>query len=178
MNKITDAILYRLKELRLRVSNLVTSKRFTEMSDDRAYSNGRMAEYDRDIAQAKANLASWYSQSPLELTNGDLKLIVESQDGYTFALKIMDFSRPGVLRSIAYGFTEDDRGVLGEYLGGRTVSYLGEDMQADVAFASIDRRMKEMAEEIGKLRREAREKDQTIANLNAEMEARYNDANR
>ena len=36
MNKITDAILYRLKELRLRVSNLVTSKRFTEMSDDRA----------------------------------------------------------------------------------------------------------------------------------------------
>lgn len=68
--------------------------------------------------------------------------------------------------------------MLGEYLGGRTVSYLGEDMQADVAFASIDRRMKEMAEEIGKLRREAREKDQTIANLNAEMEARYNDANR
>lgn len=111
MNKITDAILYRLKELRLRVSNLVTSKRFTEMSDDRAYSNGRMAEYDRDIAQAKANLASWYSQSPLELTNGDLKLIVELQDGYTFALKIMDFSRPGVLRSIAYGFTDDDRGV-------------------------------------------------------------------
>ena len=51
-------------------------------------------------------------------------------------------------------------------------------MQADVAFASIDKRMKEMVEEIGKLRREAREKDQTIANLNAEMEARYNDANR
>lgn len=175
---ITSAIMYRLKELRLRVSNLLAGKQFTEMSDDRAYSNGRIAEYDKDIAQAKKDLASWYSSSPLEFIAGDLKLIVDSEDGNSFALKIMDFSRPGVLKSIAFGLTDTDRAILSDYLGGRTVNYLGEQMQADIAFESMDKRAKEMVEEIGKLRREAREKDATIALLNAEMESRHNDATR
>lgn len=178
MERVTDTIMYRLRELRLRVANLITAKRFTEMGDDRAYSNGRMAEYDRDIAQAKTELASYYRNSPLEITTGDMKLTAHSDDGFRFSLIVHDFTRPGVLKKVEFTVDDSQRASLAEYLGGRTVNYLGEETQPAIAFESLDRRTKEMVEELGRLRREAREKDETIRTLNGELEARFNDGNR
>lgn len=163
---MTEALIGKLKHIQARLADLIIQRKFTEMSDDRAFSNGRLASFDRDISQTQTELAGFLKQHPVQYGPGDTKLAVECLNGKTFGFTIHDFSRPGVLKKLAVTLTDEELNNLKAYLGNEMVTYNGYQCDAAIAFHMLDQRFKTACEEIGRLRREN-------AEMSAQMEMKF-----
>jgi hypothetical protein len=158
---VTEALLFRLKQLRSRLADLILQKSYAEMSNDRAYSDGTMNGFNRDIGIARGDIANWFRNNTFSVMNtstqgDDYKLLVRSFDGQHIDLCMTEV-RVGLMKRIDITLNADQASELAEYIGGRQVNYLGQHMDSVAAYHSLEARFKIAAEEVGRLRRENRE---------------------
>lgn len=175
----SEAVIGKLSSLNARLAELTSLKQFAEMSDDRAFSNGKAASFDRDIAIVQHDIVTWYTNNALDISNAEEtdRLSVSSNDGgKTFELSLCRFPSPGVMRQLSVKLNRDGAEKIIGFFGGVQVEYIGAHIDAVAAFTSIEKRFRNATEEIGALRRKVRELEETLTIKEQELGARYDDA--
>lgn len=165
---VMEAISIKLKQLRARMANLVLARKQVEQSDDRAYSNGKIASIDNDILYVKREIASWYNQH--QLTFGDTKRLTLSKEGeYGFKISVADLSKPGVVKQIEVEIKQADAEDMVDYLGGRLVYFGGNYVDSMAAVAILKKENLSLIEERDSLRRLNQAAQEQIELLEAAM---------
>jgi hypothetical protein len=148
---VMEAISIKLKQLRARLADLALARAQVEQSDGRAYSNGRIADIDKDIAYARGEVANWYKQHQFTTSNGPIRLTISKLE-HGFEVILADLSKPGVMKKIEGQFTDADAGDLVDYLGGRTIflgmNYIDAEQAATVLKKDNDRLRAELASQV------------------------------
>lgn len=154
---LTEALIGKLKHMQARLADIIVQWKYTEMSDNFAYTNGKNATFKRESGQVKQEIASFYKSHPLDFSNGDTRFGVESIDGSIFGFVMTDLSRPGVMKTIRYALTTEEMDNLRQYIGNETITYNGYQCDVGIAYQMLEQRFKAVVEECGKLRIENRE---------------------
>lgn len=161
---VMEAISIKLKQLRARMADLVLARKQVEQSDDRAYSNGRIASIDNDILYAKREIAKWYAEH--QLTFGQTKRVTFSKEGeYGFKISVADLSKPGVIKQIEVEVSQADAEDITDYLGGRVVYFGANYIDAMAAVAILKKDNLSLTEERDSLKRLLAAATEEIENL-------------
>lgn len=175
---VTEALLYRLKELRGRLANLVVADRNNQMGNERYMRDGSHAQIAADIAGVKTQLRNWFGSNPLVIhASNERQINVASDDGgKSFGVRVMDLSRPGVLKAIEFRLDGDSILNLVEYLGGRQVVFQGQHVDSVSAFSSLETLVGELSEKLRLTTTRAVTAEEKYRLLDEHMKARFADA--
>ena len=164
---------FRLRALKAHLADLEYQKKIIEMSDSRAYSNGRAKEVDELIVVALRDIAAWYLANDFGITDEAGKLTVCAGRSGGFDVTYQDLRRPGVFKAVEFHLSQSQAEDLSDYFGGRRVLLGSNYVDSVSAYTTVSRNLTNALAEIASLKKRVEE----LELAEKELEARYSDAN-